>query len=62
MKIDSSNITEDIKQARPNVKENTIKQYEVNLKKLQKLYESDNYDFLSQNPMMLWIRLKIFII
>ena len=48
MKIDSSNITEDIQKARPNVKENTIKQYEVNLKKLQKLYDSDNYDFLSK--------------
>jgi integrase len=48
MKIDSSNITEDIQKARPNVKENTVKQYEVNLKKLQKLYESDNYDFLSK--------------
>jgi len=48
MKIDSSNVTEDIQKARPNVKENTIKQYEVNLKKLQKLYDSDNYDFLSK--------------
>ena len=48
MKIDSSNVTEDIQKARPNVKENTVKQYEVNLKKLQKLYESDNYDFLSK--------------
>ena len=48
MKIDSSNITEDIQKARPNVKENTVKQYEVNLKKLQKLYDSDNYDFLSK--------------
>jgi integrase len=49
MKIDSSNVSEDIQKARPNVKANTVKQYEVNLKKLQKLYDSDNYDFLS-NP------------
>jgi integrase len=49
MKIDSTNVSEDIQKARPNVKANTVKQYEVNLKKLQKLYDSDNYDFLS-NP------------
>jgi hypothetical protein len=48
MKIDSDNVTDDIKKARPNVKENTVKQYEVNLRKLQKLYDSDNYDFLSK--------------
>jgi len=48
MKIDSSNISEDIQNARPNVKPNTIKQYEVNLKKLQKIYDTDNYDFLSK--------------
>lgn len=48
MKIDSSNVSEDIQKARPNVKANTVKQYEVNLKKLQKLYETDNYDFLSK--------------
>ena len=38
MKIDSDNISEEIQNARPNVKPNTIKQYEVNLKKLQKIY------------------------
>jgi len=48
MKIDSDNISEDIQNARPNVKPNTIKQYEVNLKKLQKIYDTDNYDFLSK--------------
>jgi len=48
MKIDSSNISEDIQNARPNVKPNTIKQYEVNLKKLQKIYDTDNYNFLSK--------------
>ena len=48
MKIDSSNISEEIQNARPNVKPNTIKQYEVNLKKLQKLYDTDNYNFLSK--------------
>ena len=48
MKIDSDNITEEIQNARPNVKPNTIKQYEVNLKKLQKIYDTDNYNFLSK--------------
>ena len=48
MKIDSANVSEDIQKARPNVKPNTVKQYEVNLKKLQKLYDTDNYDFLSK--------------
>ena len=48
MKIDSANVSQDIEKARPNVKPNTIKQYEVNLKKLQKLYDTDNYDFLSK--------------
>ena len=48
MKIDSDNVSEEIQNARPNVKPNTIKQYEVNLKKLQKIYDTDNYDFLSK--------------
>ena len=48
MKIDSDNVSEEIQKARPNVKPNTVKQYEVNLKKLQKLYDTDNYDFLSK--------------
>jgi hypothetical protein len=48
MKIDSNNIGEDIKNKRPNIKDNTVKQYEVNLKKLQKMFESDNFDFLSK--------------
>ena len=48
MKIDSNNIGEDIKNKRPNIKDNTIKQYEVNLNKLKKIYESDNFDFLSK--------------
>ena len=48
MKIDSSNPSEDIQKARPNIKANTVKQYEVNLKKLQKIYDTDGYDFLSK--------------
>ena len=48
MKIDSKNLVDDIKKSRPNIKENTIKQYEVNLKKLQKIYDTEGYDFLSK--------------
>lgn len=48
MKIDSKNLVDDIKKSRPNIKENTIKQYEVNLRKLQKIYDTEGYDFLSK--------------
>ena len=37
MKIDSKNPTEDISKDRPQLKTNTIKQYVINLKKLQKI-------------------------
>ena len=47
MKIDSKNLTDDIAEARPNLKPNTIKQYTTNLNKLKKMFETDNYDFLS---------------
>jgi hypothetical protein len=47
MKIDSKNLTDDIAEARPNLKTNTVKQYVTNLSKLQKLFDTDNYDFLS---------------
>jgi len=48
MSIDSKNPTEDISKARPTLKTNTVKQYVVNLKKLQKIYDTDNYDFLKK--------------
>jgi len=47
MKIDSKNPNDDISKSRPNLKSNTVKQYTVNLNKLKKIYESDDYDFLS---------------
>ena len=47
MKIDSKNLTDEISEARPNLKTNTIKQYVTNLNKLQKLFDTDSYDFLS---------------
>jgi hypothetical protein len=48
MTIDSKNPTEDIQQSRPQLKTNTVKQYVVNLNKLKKIYDTDNYDFLKK--------------
>ena len=48
MSIDSKNPTEDISKSRPTLKTNTVKQYVVNLKKLQKIYDTDDYDFLKK--------------
>ena len=47
MKINSENLTEEISEARPNLKTNTVKQYVTNLNKLKKLFDTDDYDFLS---------------
>ena len=49
MKINTDKLTEELTEARPNVKPNTIRQYEIQLNKLKKVFESDNWDFLS-NP------------
>ena len=46
MKLDSKNPSEDISKARPQLKTNTVKQYVINLNKLQKLFDTDGYDFL----------------
>jgi len=48
MSIVVKNPVEDIAKARPNIKSNTIKQYEINLKKLKKLFDSEDYDFLKK--------------
>ena len=47
MKINVSNISESISEARPNLKTNTISQYESNLNKLKKIFETDTWEFLS---------------
>ena len=41
-----SEVQDKIKKLRPNLKTNTIKQYEAQLRKLQKLFDTDSYDFL----------------
>jgi len=40
------NIKEVISKARPNAKESTVNMYQSNLKKLQKLFDTDNWKFL----------------
>jgi len=47
MNIKSENVSADIQKARPNLKPNTVKQYEVQLKRLQDLFETDSWNFLS---------------
>lgn len=47
MKINSEKPMDEISKARPNLKPNTIKQYETHLNKLKKIFDTDNYDFLS---------------
>lgn len=49
MTIKSNNPTEDISEARPQLKTNTVKQYVTNLNKLKKMFETDDFDFL-KNP------------
>ena len=48
MSIDTKDASEEISKARPTLKTNTVKQYVINLKKLQKIYDTDNYDFLKK--------------
>lgn len=49
MKINTENPADAISNDRPQLKTNTIKQYVIHLNKLKKLFDTDNYDFLS-NP------------
>ena len=43
---DKENLMDTIKEARPNVKESTVKMYSSNLLKLQKLFDTDDFKFL----------------
>ena len=45
-------LTEIIKQYKPNVKDNTIKQYVIQLNRLKKIIEKDNFDFLKNFEMV----------
>jgi len=48
MKINSKDLKEDIMEARPQLKNNTVKQYVNNLNKLKKIFDADDYDFLDK--------------
>ena len=48
MTIESKNPAEDISNARPQLKTNTVKQYVINLNKLKKIYDTEDYDFLKK--------------
>ena len=47
-KINSNNISELIQTYRPNLKENSLKQYVFHLTKLKSLFEDNNFNFLNQ--------------
>ena len=46
MTIESKNPSDEIQKARPNLKSNTVKQYVINLNKLKKIFDTEDYDFL----------------
>lgn len=46
MSIKSSDPSSDIQKARPKLKPNTVKQYEIQLKKIQRLFDTNGWDFL----------------
>lgn len=48
MSINVDDINETITKSKPNAKANTIKQYEAQLNRLKKMFDSDNYNFLSK--------------
>ena len=48
MKINTENPTEAISTDRPKLKTNTIKQYVIHLNKMKKIFDTDDYDFLSK--------------
>ena len=48
MNIKAGEIPEIISQARPNLKHNSIKQYEAQLRKLKSIFNSDDYDFIKK--------------
>jgi len=48
MNIKAGEIPEIISKARPNLKHNSVKQYEAQLRKLKSIFETDNYDFIKK--------------
>tara|TARA_R110002020_G_scaffold153222_2_gene332589 strand:- start:2184 stop:3143 length:960 start_codon:yes stop_codon:yes gene_type:complete len=44
--MSEDNVAESIKKSRPNISDNSVKLYERNLKKLQSMFDTDDYKFL----------------
>ena len=57
MDIKTNDLKSDIEQSRPNAKESTVKQYLILIKKLQKLFDTDDYSFLS-DPKAVYDKIK----
>tara|TARA_R110000782_G_scaffold90354_2_gene173394 strand:- start:775 stop:1779 length:1005 start_codon:yes stop_codon:yes gene_type:complete len=57
MDIKTNDLKSDIEQSRPNAKESTVKQYLILIKKLQKLFDTDDYSFLS-DPKAVYEKIK----
>ena len=57
MNINTDDLKSDIETSRPNAKESTVKQYLILIKKLQKLFDSDDYSFLS-DPKAVYEKIK----
>ena len=47
MDITTADLKSDIEESRPNAKPSTVKQYLILIKKLQKLFDTDGYEFLA---------------
>ncbi len=57
MNIKTDDLKSDIEESRPNAKESTVKQYLILIKKLQKLFDTDGYEFLAE-PEQVYDKIK----
>ncbi len=57
MDIKTDDLKSDIEESRPNAKESTVKQYLILIKKLQKLFDTDGYEFLAE-PEQVYDKIK----
>lgn len=57
MDIKTDDLKSDIEESRPNAKESTVKQYLILIKKLQKLFDTNGYEFLAE-PEQVYDKIK----
>lgn len=57
MNIKTDDLKSDIEESRPNAKESTVKQYLILIKKLQKLFDTNGYEFLAE-PEQVYDKIK----